>query len=55
VPVSDLHGELYSYFFFAGDFGQALIDLGRKDAQAWVDTEHSNGLWQVGALPAPKG
>jgi len=52
VPVSDLHGELYSYFFFAGDFAQALIDLGRSDAQAWVDAEHSNGLWQVGALPS---
>ena len=34
-----MHGELLSYVFFAGEFAEALIQLGRADAQRWID-EH---------------
>jgi NTE family protein len=46
-----MHGELLSYLFFAGEFAEALIQLGQADAQRWLD-EHSAGLWQLDPLPA---
>jgi NTE family protein len=46
-----MHGELLSYVFFAGEFAEALIKLGRADAQRWID-EHPAGLWQLDPLPA---
>jgi hypothetical protein len=46
-----MHGELLSYVFFAGEFADALIKLGRADAQRWID-EHPAGLWQLDPLAA---
>ena len=46
-----MHGELLSYVFFAGEFAEALIRLGRADAQRWID-EHPADLWQLDPLPA---
>ena len=45
------HGELLSYLFFDGEFGDALIELGRLDARRWVEEQHDDGLWQLGQLP----
>jgi NTE family protein len=47
---SPVHGELLSYLFLARDFLEQLIDMGRQDAQRWLETEHDEGLWQVGQL-----
>jgi NTE family protein len=55
-----IHGELLSYLFLAPEFLEALIALGRRDAEVWLTTRHDAGLWQVGRLaldpsrPAPK-
>ena len=46
-----IHGELLSYVFFAGEFAEALIKLGRADARRWID-EHPADLWQLDPLPA---
>jgi NTE family protein len=45
------HGELLSYLFFAGEFAEALLELGRRDARGWLEQPHDDGLWQVGQLP----
>jgi len=45
-----MHGELLSYVFFAGEFSEALIQLGQADAQRWID-EHPTDLWQLDPLP----
>jgi NTE family protein len=45
-----LHGELLSYLFFAPEFAHALIELGRADAQAWLEEPHDEGLWDTGPL-----
>jgi NTE family protein len=45
-----LHGELMSYLFFAPEFAHALIERGRKDAQAWLEEPHDEGLWDTGPL-----
>jgi hypothetical protein len=44
------HGELLSYLFFAPEFVERLIELGRRDAQRWLDMPHDDGRWQVGPL-----
>jgi NTE family protein len=46
-----MHGELLSYVFYAGEFAEELIELGRADAQRWID-EHPADLWQLNPLPA---
>ena len=46
-----MHGELLSYVFFAGEFADELIALGRADTQRWID-EHPADLWQLDPLPA---
>jgi NTE family protein len=43
-----MHGELYSYLFLAREFLDELIELGRADAQRWLDTEHDEWPWRVG-------
>ena len=45
-----LHGELMSYLFFAPEFAHALIERGRKDAEAWLEEPHDEGLWDTGPL-----
>jgi NTE family protein len=48
---SPTHGELLSYLFFDPDFIDALIELGREDARAWIAKRHDGGgIWQVGPL-----
>ena len=48
---SAVHGELMSVLFFAPEFLRGLMDMGRRDAQAWLDAEHDDGPWQRGPLP----
>jgi NTE family protein len=45
------HGELLSYLFFANEFIERLIEMGRRDAKRWLeDTSHDHGRWQLGPL-----
>jgi NTE family protein len=46
-----IHGELLSFLFFAPEFARELIELGRRDARAWLAEDHEDGFWQVGPLP----
>jgi NTE family protein len=50
--VSSNHAELLSLLFFDPDFAAALIEMGERDARAWLDEEHDSGVgpWQIGAL-----
>jgi NTE family protein len=43
-----VHGELFSYVFFAAEFTAALIEQGRRDAGHWLEQEHDDGPWRVG-------
>lgn len=43
-----MHGELYSYLFLGREFVDELIELGRTDAQRWLDSEHDEWPWRVG-------
>ena len=52
---SSTRGELFSYLFFAPEFADRLIELGRKDAQRWIDQVHDDGPWQRRRLPNPAG
>lgn len=45
------HGELLSYLFFAPEFVEALIDLGKADARTWLGMRHDNGPWRLGPPP----
>lgn len=45
------HGELLSYLFFAREFIERLIEMGRRDAYRWLhDSSHDDGHWQLGPL-----
>ncbi len=44
------HGELLSYLFFAREFADGLIELGRHDAERWLSSAHDEGHWQLGPL-----
>lgn len=46
-------GELFSFLFFATEFHNALIDLGRRDAERWLSLTHDDGPWRLGAPPPP--
>ena len=48
---SPLQGELLSYLLFDPDFFSAASDLGRRDAQRWV--ERHPGLWRTDVLAGP--
>ncbi len=43
-----IHGELLSYLFFAREFIDQLIELGRADAERWLAAPHDDGPWQHG-------
>ncbi len=44
------HGALLSYLFFAPEFADALIDLGRGHAHQWLATHTGpDGPWQLGS------
>ena len=45
---NQMHSELYSYLFLGREFIDELIELGRTDAQRWLDTEHDEWPWRVG-------
>src|SRR5207302_11491550 len=49
---SDTHSELLSLLFFDRRFCRALIEMGRRDAEAWLSEEHDmgEGPWQLGPL-----
>jgi NTE family protein len=44
------HGELLSYLFFDDEFILRLIELGRRDAERWLNEQHDRGRWQIGQL-----
>jgi len=46
-----MHGELLSYLFFAEDFIDELIELGRQDAERWLAAEHEDWPWRHGPPP----
>jgi NTE family protein len=46
-----VHGELFSYLCFADEFTKRLIDLGRRDALAWLSASHDDGAWQQRPIP----
>jgi NTE family protein len=43
-----VRGELLSYLFFAPEFTEPLIELGRRDARAWLDRQGPAGPWRQG-------
>jgi NTE family protein len=45
-----IHGELLSYLFFAREFIDELIQLGRRDAERWLAARHDDGPWQHGRI-----
>jgi NTE family protein len=47
VGDAPLRGEMLSYLFFDEEFAEELIELGRRDARAWMSAEHDLGLWQL--------
>jgi NTE family protein len=49
--ASARRGELLSYLFFAPEFAEALIELGCRDAQRWLES-HPADPWRVDPLPA---
>lgn len=46
-----MHAELFSYLFFAQDFIDDLIELGREDAERWLAAEHEDWPWRHGPPP----
>jgi NTE family protein len=45
------HAALLSFLLFAPEFTSALIELGRQDAQRWLDDAHDlDELWQIGPI-----
>jgi NTE family protein len=50
---SPTRGELFSMLFFATEFHNALIDLGRADAERWLRYTHDDGPWRYGDPPLP--
>jgi NTE family protein len=48
-----VHGELFSYLFFAPEYIDQLLALGAADAQAWLQAPPGpDDPWQVGPLDA---
>ena len=47
-----VRGDLLSYLFFAPEFTEPLIELGRRDAQAWLDRQDRADPWRT-AHPWP--
>jgi NTE family protein len=45
------HAELLSFLLFSPQFATALIELGRQDAQRWVDRSHDvDDIWQLAPI-----
>jgi NTE family protein len=47
-------GELFSLLFFATEFHDGLIALGRSDATRWLELKHDDGPWRLGPPPLPE-
>lgn len=47
---SAVHAELLSYLFLARRFIDELIELGRRDAERWLESRHDAGIWQIGQM-----
>jgi NTE family protein len=43
------HGELLSFLFFAPEFTDELVALGKKHAHDWL--ARNPGVWRTGPLP----
>ena len=41
------HGELLSYLFFAPELARALLELGARDARAYLAAAHEDGIWSI--------
>lgn len=48
---SPVRGELFSYLFFAPEFAEKLIELGREDARRWLAMKHDIGPWRLRPPP----
>jgi NTE family protein len=46
-----LHGELFSYLFFAPEFTRRLLELGKQDGQRWLQQAHDDGPWRIESEP----
>ena len=42
-----VRGDLLSYLFFAAEFIEPLIELGRRDAQAWLNRQGLAAPWRT--------
>ncbi len=42
-----VRGDLLSYLFFAPEFIEPLIELGRRDAQAWLERQGRTDPWRT--------
>jgi NTE family protein len=42
-----VRGELLSYLFFAPEFIEPLIELGRRDAQTWLERQGRTSPWRI--------
>ena len=46
--ADEQHAELVSFLLFSPEFAKALIELGKNDAERWIDQTHDvDGLWQI--------
>lgn len=50
---SATRAEVFSFLFFAKEFHEALIDLGRRDADRWLDLPDNDGPWRLEPPPVP--
>ncbi|MBA2262405.1 MAG: patatin-like phospholipase family protein [Solirubrobacterales bacterium] len=51
ASCNSMHGELFSYLFFAREFIDELIELGRQDAERWLAEQHEDWPWRHGRPP----
>lgn len=49
--ADEQHGELLSHLFFAPEFADVLLAMGRDDARRWLSSAHDDGPWHLGPLP----
>ena len=50
--ASPIHGELFSYLFFAPQFTRRLLELGRRDAERWLGQPHEDRMWRITSSPS---